>query len=118
MKQPIKDHQLKDMAVPTAELSHHQAQLRRVLVSKAANKKADKNITLQGAINFMKTKTILTGAGVAAMLAIAALTFSAIGPTQNASALQLAMDSSKALQSVLDDKNTAGMSEEEASYIK
>lgn len=108
MKQFKEDDQLKHMTVPAVEHSRHQAQLRRVLVSRAAAR-ADEKLSVQGVINFMKRRTLLTGAGVAGMLAVAVLAFSAIGPSQSVSALQLAQDSSKAL---------AGMTSQEADYKK
>lgn len=109
MKQFLEDNQLKHMTVPTVEHSHHQAQLRRVLVSRAATR-ADKKLSIvQGVISSMKKRTLLTGAGVAGMLAVAVLAFSAVSPSQSVSALQLAQNSSKAL---------ANMTSQEADYQK
>lgn len=96
MKQFKEDYQLKHLTVPTVEHSHHRAELRRVLVSRAA-KKATEKVTIQGVIQFMKTKTILTGAGIAGVAAIAVLAFAVINPTHNVSALELAKSSSAAL---------------------
>lgn len=97
MKQFLDDHQLKDMTVPTVRLSHHQTALRRVLVSRATQRADEKQLTLQGAITFMKKRTIITSAGVMSALAIAVFAFSVVGTPQNASAMQMAQDSSKAL---------------------
>lgn len=109
MKQFTEDNQLKHMTVPTVEHSHHQAQLRRVLVSRAAARADEKSSIVQGVISIMKKRTLLTSAGVAGMLAIAVLAFSAVGPSQSVSAMQLAQNSSKAL---------ANMTPQEADYQK
>jgi len=109
MKQFKEDQQLKHMTVPTVEHSHHQAQLRRVLVSRAAERADDKPSIVQGVMSVMKKRTILTGTGVAGILAVAVLAFSVVGPSQSVSALQLAQNSSKAL---------AGMTSQEADYQK
>lgn len=109
MKQFQEDYQLKSMTVPAVEHSRHQARLRRVLVSRAAARADEKPSIVQGAMNIMKKRTLLTGAGVAGMLAVAVLAFSAVGPSQSVSALQLAQNSSKAL---------AGMTSQEADYKK
>jgi len=97
MKQFLEDQKLKDMTVPTVRLSHHQTALRRVLVSRAAQRADGKQLMLQGAMNFMKKRNIIASAGVMSALAIAVFGFSVIGTPQNASAMQLAQDSSKAL---------------------
>lgn len=109
MKQYKDDHQLKHMTVPTVGHSHHQAQLRRVLVSRAAQKAVEKPSIMQGVTNFMKKHTLLTGAGVAGMLAVAVLALSVASSPQNVSALQLAQRSSTAL---------ASMTSQEADYQK
>ena len=109
MKQFLEDQELKNMTVPAVGLGHHQAQLRRVLVSRATQRADEKPLTLQGAITFMKNKTILTGAGIAAILAVTVYTFSGVGPSQSVSALQLAQNSSQAL---------ANMSPQESEYKK
>lgn len=108
MKQFKENHQLKHMTVPTVGHSRHQAQLRRVLVSRAAAR-ADEKQSIQGVYNFMKKRTIVTAAGVTGMLAVAVLAFSVTAPSQNVSALQLAQSSAKAL---------AGMTSQEAEYQK
>jgi hypothetical protein len=96
MKQYIDDHNLKDMTVPTVQPGPHQTALRRVLVSRAAQR-ADDKLTSKGVINFMKKRNIIVSGGVVGALAIAVFAFSAIGTPQNASAMQLAQNSSKAL---------------------
>lgn len=95
MKHTFNDNQLKDMTVPTVELRHHQAQLRRALVSRAT-KKSEKLSISQGVISFMKKRTFITSAGLSAV-AIAVFSFATISGPQTVSALELAQKSSKAL---------------------
>jgi hypothetical protein len=118
MKQFLEDQELKNLTVPTVTLSQHQARLRHALVSRARHKADAESPTLQGVIHFMKKKTILTSAGIAGVLAIAVLSFSAVGPAQNVSALQLAQNSSKALQSTITEADAATMSPEALAYKK
>jgi hypothetical protein len=99
MKQPFNDHRLYTMAVPTAKPSQHQAQLRRVLVSRAAQRADDKVTFLQGVLHFMSKRTIFASVGVAGMLALAVVAFSGLN-TSPVNAMQLAKDSSKALQTI------------------
>jgi len=108
MKQFLSDHELNNMTVPTVRASHHQAQLRRVLVSRATNK-VDQKLTLRGVIYAMTKRNIFVGTGVAGMLAVAVLAFTVFTPAQNLSALQLAQKSSQAL---------AQMQPNEADYKK
>lgn len=109
MKQFIKDRELEDMTVPTVRLSHHEASLRRVLVSRAGQKAHSKRLTLQGVTYFMRKQNIIAGTGIAGMLAIAVLAFSVIGSPKEVSALQLAQNTSQTL---------AGMTPQEAQYKK
>jgi hypothetical protein len=109
MKQFLDDSKLKGMTVPTVRLSHHKTQLRRVLVSRASQKANSKRLVLQGAINFMRKQNVIVGASIAGMLAIIVLTFSVIGSSKEASALQLAQNTSQTL---------AGMTPQEAEYKK
>ncbi len=118
MKQILHDHRLENMAVPTVELSQHQANLRRVLVSHATQRADPKIPILQGVISFMNKRTLFTGAGVAGVLALAVVTVSSF-TTPPVSAMQLAQDSAKALQATgLAEKDVAGMSEQEVTYKK
>jgi len=109
MKQFLDDTKLKDMTVPTVRLSHHQVQLRRVLVSGAIQKEGDQQLMIPGVINFMRKRNIIAGVGIAGILAIAVLTFSVVGPSRSVSALQLAQNTSQAL---------AQMTPQEAQYKK
>ncbi|HSE29898.1 MAG TPA: hypothetical protein VLA77_04915 [Candidatus Saccharimonadales bacterium] len=115
MKQILNDNQLQNMTVPTVELSHHQAQLRHVLVSRAATK-ANK-ITILGVIKYMN-KRFLIGASAVGVFALAVVMMTAVNQSP-ASAMQLARDSSAALQSIgFSDKDVEGLSEQEITYKK
>jgi len=122
MKQFLDDHQLINMTVPTVQREHHQVQLRRVLVSRANQQESAESLpylTLKGISNFMNKRTITIGAGFAGVLAIAVIAVSIVGAPGNASALQLAHDGSQALLQVsLQDKDTANLTTQEATYEK
>jgi hypothetical protein len=97
MKQFLNDKELADMAVPTVRLRHHQMQLRRVLVSRAAQAAHHKPLVIQG-VNFMnKKRSLIVGTGLAGMVALAIFGLSVIGPAPNVSAIELAQNSSAAL---------------------
>lgn len=100
MKHYIQDNdQLEQLAVPTVELRHHQVALKRALVSRARAQQANKQpLTLQGWIHTMSThKKLITGVGLASLLAITVVTFATLTPSQTVSAQQLARDTSQAV---------------------
>lgn len=106
MKQYKEDHRLKTMAVPAVRASQHQAALRSVLVSRAAQRTVPK-ITIRGAIHMSK-QTFFAGTGAAALVAIAVIAFTVAAPS-SVSALQVAQNSAQAL---------AAMTSQEAEYKK
>lgn len=121
MKQFLHDHQLENVTVPTVQLSQHQMHLRRVLVSRATQRVAHQiskePFRFRGVIHRMNTRIILASTGTACALAVAVITFSAAGPSQNASAL--ARSSSQALSRLpLSGEDTAHMSPAEITYTK
>lgn len=117
MKQFLNDQQLKDMTVPTVKLSQHQAQLRRVLVSRAAER-ADQKLTLRGAIYFMsKRKPVIASAAILSVLAIAVFSFVTVSQPAPVSALEVAQNSAKAL-SQLTTEEIMDMSPQELQYRK
>jgi len=102
MKEFLEDKQLNDMSVPTVTLTHHQVQLKHVLLSTMQQKQATKSrLTLKGVIVTMnKQKNILTGAGIAGALAIAVFAFSVITPPKSANAMEIARNASHALMNM------------------
>lgn len=116
MKQFLDDHKLKDMAVPTVQSGPHHTALRRVLVSRAAQRADGKQLTLRGAINSMKKRTIITSS-VVGMAALAVVAYSSFGPSQSVNALQLAQNTSNALAQMTPQEQ-ASTSPQEAQYQK
>lgn len=105
MKQKL-DIQLENMTVPTVQRSRSQEQLRRVLVFRA--NQTNKQNT-RGVLYFMSKRNFIIGSGIAAVMALTALSLSTLGPAQAVNAQQLAQNSAQAL---------ANMSPEEAEYKK
>jgi hypothetical protein len=95
MKQLLDDQALQDMTVPTVRPSHHQARLRRMLVSRAAKRAAGKQPIIKG-VSIMNKRNVFAGIGVATALTIAVCTFTLL-PSGSAGAMRLAQDSATAL---------------------